>query len=31
MQAFQREHGALEAGFVDAAQTEQLRELGYIE
>jgi arylsulfatase A-like enzyme len=31
MQAFQREHGAHETGFVDAAQTEQLRELGYIE
>ena len=31
MQAFQREHGTREAAVVDAAQTEQLRELGYIE
>ncbi len=31
MQAFQREHATRAVGFIDAAQAEQLRELGYIE
>ena len=30
-EAFEREHETQEPGFVDASQTEQLRELGYIE